>query len=334
MKKGIGFIALLIGLHSSVKCQDFILSQFMSQPSLVNPGLVGSDKYDFEAYSLYRDQWAAITKSIRTITFGGEAKVLKDSEGNNLAAGIQFFTDQHGLLKLRHTQAMATVAYQLVSGRSSRMGFGVSAIYGSRSIRLDESLKWDNQYNGFYYDPALESGENIANQKTQYFDLSVGYTFRQVKKWGLSRTFGVSLFHPHQPKQAFLFNEKDRLLRRYQVFYEEEFRYQHFMISPQITASKQGAAYHILVGSWVAYTQGVDSRHTTASNSSLLKVGVFHRWMDALIFAVRYEFKRKYGIGASYDLNLSKLRQVSRFHGGFELTLFYQGFFTENRMKL
>jgi len=57
----------------------------------------------------------------------------------------------------------------------------------------------------------------------------------------------------------------------------------------------------------------------------LFYIGSFMRWGDALIPTVKMEFEH-FSVGVSYDVNISKLKVVSNWRGGLELTATYRGF--------
>jgi hypothetical protein len=53
--------------------------------------------------------------------------------------------------------------------------------------------------------------------------------------------------------------------------------------------------------------------------------GLLYRWDDAIIPVIQLELS-KFTVGASYDVNISKLAVASQARGGFELTLSYKSF--------
>jgi len=57
----------------------------------------------------------------------------------------------------------------------------------------------------------------------------------------------------------------------------------------------------------------------------ILYVGSFMRWGDALIPVVKVGFNHV-SIGLSYDINISKLKVVSNWRGGLELSIVYRDF--------
>jgi hypothetical protein len=52
--------------------------------------------------------------------------------------------------------------------------------------------------------------------------------------------------------------------------------------------------------------------------------GLFYRYQDAIIPVVKLKYKNT-SIGASYDVNISKLKQASKLRGGYEITLSISG---------
>ena len=61
--------------------------------------------------------------------------------------------------------------------------------------------------------------------------------------------------------------------------------------------------------------------------------GLIARWNDALIPMVRLDYF-KFGIGMSYDMNISKLRPASQFRGGLECSLSYKSYLNINNSSL
>jgi hypothetical protein len=61
--------------------------------------------------------------------------------------------------------------------------------------------------------------------------------------------------------------------------------------------------------------------------------GMLYRWNDAIIPVIQLELS-KFTIGASYDVNISKLAVASQARGGFELTLSYKSFLSSRNPDL
>ena len=70
-------------------------------------------------------------------------------------------------------------------------------------------------------------------------------------------------------------------------------------------------------------------RHTlvdyTDEEAVSLSVGGFYRSNDAVVPVVRLDYM-KFGLGMSYDINISHLKAASQFRGGLEVTLSYRSY--------
>lgn len=75
---------------------------------------------------------------------------------------------------------------------------------------------------------------------------------------------------------------------------------------------------------WTAATEGLDPLFTLA-------VGAYYRVNDAIIPVVKLKYK-KMALGVSYDVNNSSLQDASRMDGGYEVTLFIMGDYTNKGM--
>jgi hypothetical protein len=61
--------------------------------------------------------------------------------------------------------------------------------------------------------------------------------------------------------------------------------------------------------------------------------GIIARWNDALIPTIKLDYY-KFGIGLSYDMNISKLRPASQFRGGLECSISYRSYLNINNSSL
>jgi hypothetical protein len=62
------------------------------------------------------------------------------------------------------------------------------------------------------------------------------------------------------------------------------------------------------------------SKYTKNKKPAAFSIGGYYRMEDAFIAVAKFEYSN-YSIGFSYDVNLSKLRTVSKARGGFEISL-------------
>ena len=63
-----------------------------------------------------------------------------------------------------------------------------------------------------------------------------------------------------------------------------------------------------------------DSKYTGFVKGASISAGGFYRNKDAFVAMALFEFS-SYGVGLSYDFNVSGLKTVSTGRGGFEITL-------------
>ena len=94
----------------------------------------------------------------------------------------------------------------------------------------------------------------------------------------------------------------------------------NFAIAPAVLIQRQGPNQEILAGSLVRYMLKEDSKYTGYVKGATISAGGYYRNRDAFIAAALFEFST-YGIGLSYDFNLSGLTAVSSGRGGLEITL-------------
>ena len=91
-------------------------------------------------------------------------------------------------------------------------------------------------------------------------------------------------------------------------------------ILPAAIYLRQATASEITVGTLIRYRFKNPTKVTGMKSETGLNFGVFYRVNDAVIPQLNVDMG-KYAFGFSYDLNISKYRQVSRLNGGFEVFL-------------
>ena len=61
-----------------------------------------------------------------------------------------------------------------------------------------------------------------------------------------------------------------------------------------------------------------------------LSGGAFYRWNDAFMPVLKLDY-HQFGIGITYDVNVSKLKTASQYRGAYEITLSYKAFRNGNQ---
>jgi type IX secretion system PorP/SprF family membrane protein len=314
--------------------QDIHFSQFYEAPMLRNPALTGIFEGDYRASVIYRNQWASISAPFQTALLHAEARKPVRTTGDKadfISGGIAAWYDKAGSVGLTNTSAYGTVAYNksLSAETRSFLTFGFTAGYLQRSFDAGRST-WSNQWNGASYDPTRPSGETFTNSRMNAFDLGAGISYAgAVDGTGEGEDvttyyFGVGAYHLTEPKQSFVSTDEDsRLRRKYTANAGTAFQLSELVrLQLHGNFAAQGSAYEVMAGGLVGW-----QRPGPRSQPPLgILGGVFYRYRDAVVPVVKVQWKAL-AIGASYDVNLSKLRAASNSLGGLELSLIHTGLF-------
>lgn len=329
MKKVAWVILLLFSIHSYG--QDAVFSHFWTGENMLNPAMSGHMEADYKGYAKYKSQWASVTDAFRTMGAGGEYTFFrKPKNPSYLGVGLFVVQDQSGSSQLKRLQVEGSASYQLSAGPYNDFAAGIGLSYFQRSISY-EGLLWDSQYNGSGVDPSLASGENFTSDQSSSVDASIGGLWEHDKK----RHYRVGLSWKHfiQP-QGFLEGQQDQWIPM-QVFTGAYFsNFKHFDIDYHLLVSRQGGAMQYAGGALLHYRFGADSKYTTANTSNQIIGGLMHRYQDAWIPVIGYEYERVVKVLFSYDLNTSRLRDATNLQGGMEISLIYSGQLISGRRKL
>lgn len=90
----------------------------------------------------------------------------------------------------------------------------------------------------------------------------------------------------------------------------------------------QGKHTEFTAGANYKYMLGEQTRDNAILNtyslvSSAIQFGAFYRYKDAVIFTTALEYKHSMLLGVSYDVNVSKFKNASRFRGGIEFSVVF-----------
>lgn len=338
------FLGLIALSFSAANAQDIHFSQFNQSPLTVNPALAGTTVW-IRAAAQYRTQWRAVTVPYRTIGASFDIKSKKrwlkvdkktetyrQSGENGFGWGVNVYNDRAGDGKMGTLQANASLAYQIYTGKKSMLALGMQGGILQRSINFDE-LYWGSQYDAGQpsgYNPALPPDKAIAGGDNSFIapDLSAGmiYTYRKNERYmrgndQMDFTIGAAMFHVTQPKYSYL-GSSERLYSRYVAHAQSMIGIKNtsLALAPGVLFQRQGPNQEILAGAMVRYMLKEDSKYTGYVKGSSISAGGFYRNKDAFVAVALYEFS-SYGIGVSYDFNVSGLKTVSSGRGGFEITL-------------
>jgi type IX secretion system PorP/SprF family membrane protein len=334
-KLRIGGLLVALLFSWSINAQDLHFSVPYRTSLQLNPALTGAIPGDYRIMSAYKNQWASIGAPFQTIYGSFDMKLLNTNEDNNhLGSGISFFSDKAGKTSMGLTQMNLHFAYEFKIGNAQFLSGGIQAGFVQRSANY-EGIKWDVQYNGVGYDPALPSGETNLPQNRSYLDAGAGITWEYVPNKKFKAKIGWATYHLTMANASYLDGGADQLKLRMALHGEAELMLnEQFTLLPQFVSMLKGPSLEIIAGGFVKYVTGERSKYTDATIPSTLSLGAFYRYDDAVIVSLIYEYRQLISIGVSYDVNLSPLKAASASRGGAEITLVINGLFEKQVIKL
>lgn len=300
---------------SATGAQDIHFTQYGNAPLGLNPGLIGQFTGDLRAHGAYRQQWRSVTVPYRTFALGGDAHDLKGIKG--LGVGAWLFNDRAGDSRLNqfHLSLGASWTAHFGSGQIHSMTIG--AQLGMTSLTLDNGgLSFDQQYNGFYYDPDRDNGEGFSRYGMVHEDVNAGIVYRFTPAARKLLQAGFAMYNLTRPGVGFL-GEPDVLL--------DQRLDAHMLMSmpvnedidlmPMMRWMIQGEFREVNVGGNLRY---ILMQRYGLKRSVL--AGLHGRALDAFAVYAGFEYD-DWSFGASYDVNTSALVPASRNRGAIEFTV-------------
>lgn len=310
--------------------QDIHFSNMDFSPLTLNPGLAGAN-YDLQAISNYRTQWNAVPGAapFNTIAVSADMRLNpnKRQRSGNLAAGINFFNDQAGVNRISTNNVALSLAYHLFVGDKSTVGLGLQTGFGQRTLDAANGM-WGSQYDGFAYNSALPSGENLGTPSFSYLDAGAGvvYTYgsdesRMRANDNIKINAGYAVYHVNRPNFSFTGGD-DNLYMRHSIFANSSIGIgsTNFAIEPGVYTQIQGPSTEILMGSDVRVLINEGSKVTGNIQRTSVAMGVYYRNRDAVVSRIMFNYSGM-AIGFSYDFNVSSLTEVTNTRGGAEFFL-------------
>jgi len=308
---------IMCSFSTEVLGQDIHFSQYYSSPQNLNPSLYGNYFGTQRVILNYRRQWTTVPVSFNTISFAYDTKVLaREIENGVLGWGIHFNNDKAGDGELSLLEIGTGLAYSLKIDDYNFIGVGGSASYNQRRFN-EQSLTFDNQFNGEIFDGRLGSGETFQDDNFSFVSYNVGANWHfQVNNRNFFTVAGAA-FHLNEPSQTFFEDEDVVLSSRYSLtaygnFYVKE----NIDILPSVLYDIQGVFRELNYG--VLGRFYIDD----PSDKRAVLFGIYNRWNDAIILQGGYEVAGFKGV-ASFDINVSDFQQATRNYGAFELGLSY-----------
>lgn len=327
------FLVIAIGVLASlsIKGQDIHFSQFYMSPLNLNPALTGVMECNSRFVGNIRNQWASVlgSSAYNTMSFGYDQKVPV-GRSDYFGIGGSVFGDIAGDLRFGVMQAKLHFAYtKKMAGtrkKSHYLSIGADIGFGQWAIRENvENWRW-----------AGTSPGSIGGTDFLYGDISAGLLWFSNFDEKTSLYAGVAAAHLNQPNVSFN-GSVENLDAKYTFHAGGTMPLGSSMsLVPNIVALLQGIHNQLNLGTSLRFHLGSqisgrqsweaglwyrlsNSQYASVDDVGNAKSGLHS---DALIFATRFD-TGSYGIGFSYDYNISKLQNGGTLNGSFELSLVY-----------
>ncbi len=311
------FLILLFFQIGNIFSQDFRYSQFENNPFFLNPAMVGNFDAKYRIIANHRNQWRAITVPYKTYSFSldGKFQIFK-LQDTKIGGGLQINSDKAG--DSNFSNDIFNFSISIHQKINEKYSFSVALMTAYQQFSIDmKNLKFNNQYdnNNNFYNPELEHNEKLYNDNDFLLDFSVGTLIKYSIDEKRNLSFGLSIFHINNSQFSFFNNDNVRLNRKYIAFFGGNLFWKNFEIHPIMQYMRQDKFNELDLGGKLKFD---------INNNFIFAVyaGVWHRWKDAEVFLIEFEFQNL-NLGISYDINSSKLIEVSNGKGAFEISIIY-----------
>ncbi len=349
MKKFYYVLAMLFlftGNFGEVKAQDIHFSQFYMSPLNLNPAMTGVMHCNHRFVVNYRNQWSSVMKnnsfSTYSLSYDHRIPVGRD---DYFGVGASLWGDRAGESNFSTTQGRLSGSFSKYMGgdrnQSSYLVAGADFGVAQRGIDLSR-LQWGTQHDGAGgWDENAPSGEEFDRDNFFFGDVSLGLMWFTTWNDGRSLYLGAAAHHVNRPNQSFFGDTDIELYTKYTLHGGGEVPMGHnFALVPNAVAMFQGPSFQLnsgvsarfdlgsrmdrqsfQIGAWVRivnnYNWGINTTVEPAVVEEDVKLGA-----DAFILTSRFDFEY-FGLGFSYDINVSDLRRATNGNGAFEFSFIY-----------
>ena len=304
-------------------------------PLNLNPAMTGVMNCTQRAVVNYRNQWAGVLGSNAYNTYAASYdRRMAVGREDYFGVGGSLWSDVAGAANFGTTQGRLSFAFSKKMGGSRKvshyLSIGADAGITQRRVNAND-LRWPTQVSNGQFCATCGFAENIPNDNFLFADLSGGILW--FSNFGERKSFygGAAMHHLNQPNVSFL-NQQESLYSRLTIHAGGEYPLnKKVSLKPNLIYMKQGPHTEINAGTSVRFKMGESLRQQNEFTGQFFQIGAWYRvgnkvdggiHSDAVIISSRFDFNN-YGIGFSYDYNLSSLNQAATANGSFELSLTY-----------
>jgi type IX secretion system PorP/SprF family membrane protein len=304
--------------------QDKHFSMFFGAKVLNNPGAAGFFEGDYQAISLYRNQWLTVSdKPFNTIAASFDTRF---ELGNGfLGLGLNFSNDKSGDAKYKVSEISVPISYAIEISRTSFLSFGLAPGFYQRSI-ASTNVSWDNQWSGVGFDLTLPNGEFVPNDNLNVgkFNIDAGVYYQaSISKYSWV-SFGLSGQHLTKQKINF-FNTDNGLYKKLTLGAFGSFgqKQSNLKVKPSAQFTIQGPNKMFVLGSGFDFKLKDKSLYTAYYQRTSIEFGVYYRALDAIMLNTSFHLSGL-TVGVNFDITASQLTKASKGLGAMELLLAYR----------
>ena len=324
---------ILAGLLAggSLKAQDIHFSQFYMSPLTLNPAMTGVMNCKIRMVANYRNQWASILRSDAFNTIGASYdQKFATGRYDYFGIGGSLYADVVGQSVFATTKAALSGSYSRRMGgdriRSHYMVIGADLGLAQRSLNF-AALRFGTQNDNGTFNPDLPSQENFGRDRFLFADMSVGLLWFSILDKSNSWYAGAAYSHLNRPNMSFADIETIPLFPKVTMHAGGDFELtENVGILPGVVTFMQGPHFQLNFGTSLrfdfnqnrfeeqSFQFGIWTRIGNRPDNNILN--------DAIILSTRFDYNQ-FGIGFSYDINTSSLRNATNGNGSFEFSLIY-----------
>lgn len=294
--------------------QDIHFSQFFHSPINTNPALTGQFDGDYRGVANFRTQWNSVSIPYNTIGLAGDARGFMSSLPG-LHGGFSILHDKTGDSRFKTQQFNVSGAYEipLTSDSVHAVSGGLQVGITNRNIDYN-ALTFDNQYNGYSYDPNLGTGESFARNSRVYGNFNFGGVYKYKPEDRKYIVAGVAFHDLTSPKQSFYNDLNIKLDRRVTLHATGNYPItKEIDLQPGVQMMFQGTYKEIIIGT--------NAKYNMFGKKAVIG-GIWYRNSDAFYLLAGYQQDNIIG-AISYDVNVSGLKPASNMRGALEIGIIY-----------
>jgi type IX secretion system PorP/SprF family membrane protein len=287
----------------------------------MNPALTGKFDGQVRVAGNYRNQWPTINNAFTTYTASVDFGILKNRirENDVFGLGVMAFSDRSGNGVLQSNYFSMSTSYHkgLDEDGMHQLGLGFQGTYVNKRLNIGGLHMEDMLRSDGFTGVSAEDFKDF-NLNVSYFDMQAGILYNGTTNGDNNIYFGAALYHINHHEETFSDTGRYYLAGRATLQAGARLPVGEFnAVHLSSNYSNQSGAHNMMIGG--AYELNLNAQ---AERPTSLYLGTWYRYKDAVIPYVGLEFGDLH-IGASYDVNTSKLQPASNMRGGAEISLIY-----------